>query len=61
MSRNKGIIKAFEEILKQKVYTYENSHLMGAIGAAIVSKGESEVDFSFDFDDSIIDVEIGMM
>ncbi len=38
VSKNKGVIKYFEEILGQKVIVPENSHLMGAIGIAILAR-----------------------
>ena len=48
VSKNKGVVKAFEDILNTKIRTDKNGHLMGAIGVAILSKGEKEVDFNFD-------------
>ncbi|MEG0026282.1 MAG: acyl-CoA dehydratase activase [Bacilli bacterium] len=38
VSKNKGVVKYFEEILKMKVIVDPNSHLMGAIGVAILAK-----------------------
>lgn len=37
VSKNKGVLKYFEEELKQKIIVDENGHLMGAIGVAILS------------------------
>lgn len=37
VSKNKGVIKYFNEILNTNVIVDDNSHLMGAIGAAILS------------------------
>lgn len=37
VSKNKGVIKYFEEELKQKIIVDEFGHLMGAIGVAILS------------------------
>ena len=37
VSKNKGVVKYFKEVLKQDVIVDENSHLMGAIGIAILS------------------------
>ena len=37
VSKNKGVVKYFEEELKQKILVDENGHLMGAIGVAILS------------------------
>ena len=38
VSKNKAVVKAFEKNLNCKVIVPENSHLMGAIGAAILAK-----------------------
>ena len=51
VSKNIGVVKAFEEVTGHKVYVDKNSHLMGALGVAILSKKEEEVDFSFDIED----------
>lgn len=48
VSKNKGVVKAFEDILNTKIRTDKNGHLMGAIGVAILSKKEREIDFNFD-------------
>ncbi len=43
VSKNKGVVKYFEEELKQKILVDENGHLMGAIGVAILSsKSENQ-------------------
>lgn len=47
VSKNIGVIKAFEKILDEKIITDENGHLMGALGVAILSKKEPEINFSF--------------
>lgn len=41
VSKNKGVLKYFKEILGCNVIVDENSHLMGAIGIAILSKQKS--------------------
>ncbi len=41
VSKNKGVEKYFNEILNTKVIIDENSHLMGAIGIAILSSKEN--------------------
>ena len=46
--KNIGVVKAFEKILNEKIITDENGHLMGALGVAILSKKEPEINFSFD-------------
>ena len=51
VSKNTGVVKAFEDTVHEKVYVDENSHLMGALGVAILSKSEKEIDFSFDIED----------
>ena len=51
VSKNVGVVKAFEDVLGEKVLVDNNSHLMGALGVAILSKKESEVEFSFNIED----------
>ena len=41
VSKNKGVLKYFKEILNQDVIVDPNSHLMGALGIAILSKKNS--------------------
>lgn len=48
VSKNVGVIKSFENILNTKIITDEKGHLMGALGVAILSKKEKEIEFSFD-------------
>lgn len=48
VSKNIGVKKAFEDILDTEIITDENGHLMGALGVAILSKKEKEINFSFD-------------
>ena len=38
VSKNKGVVKYFKEILKEDIIVDENSHLMGAIGIAVLAK-----------------------
>ena len=38
VSKNIGVVKAFEKILDEKIITDENGHLMGAIGSAILAR-----------------------
>ena len=48
VSKNIGVVKAFEDVLKEKVIVDKDSHLMGALGIAILSKKEKkEIDFDF--------------
>ncbi len=48
VSKNIGVVKAFEKITKEKIITDKNGHLMGALGVAILSKKEKEELFDFD-------------
>ncbi len=48
VSKNIGVVKAFEKITGEHIYTDKNGHLMGALGVAILSKKEKEEEFSFD-------------
>ena len=49
VSKNKGVVHYFEEILSEKIIVDKNSHLMGAIGVALLSK-ERETDKVFTLD-----------
>lgn len=49
VSKNIGVIKAFEELTKEKVIVDKNSHLMGALGVAILAKN-SGITNEFNFD-----------
>ena len=51
VSKNIGVVKAFEDILNTKIITDTNGHLMGALGVAILSKSQQEINFSFDITD----------
>ncbi len=51
VSKNIGVVKAFENILNTKIITDPNGHLMGALGVAILSQKEPEIEFSFDVTD----------
>lgn len=48
VSKNIGVVKAFEKILDEKIITDENGHLMGALGVAILSRQQKEINFTFD-------------
>jgi predicted CoA-substrate-specific enzyme activase len=56
VSKNIGVIKAFEEVTKEKILVDTNSHLMGALGVAILAK-KYKNDKSFDFDVTDISFE----
>jgi predicted CoA-substrate-specific enzyme activase len=48
VSKNKGVVKAFERNLKEKISVDEKGHLMGALGIAILAK-ESRLKEPFSF------------
>jgi len=52
VSKNKGVVKYFKEILKEEVIVDDNSHLMGAIGIALISKkNETDKIYNLDIND----------
>lgn len=52
VSKNIGVVKAFEKLTGQEIIVDDNSHLMGALGVAILAKKSGiENSFSFDIDD----------
>ena len=52
VSKNIGVIKAFEEVTKEEILVDANSHLMGALGVAILAKKfKNEKSFDFDITD----------
>ena len=52
VSKNIGVVRAFEELTHEKIYVNENSHLMGAIGVAILAErsGKTSI-FDFNIED----------
>ena len=54
VSKNIGVVHAFEELLHCPIIVDENGHLMGAIGAAILARRSAK---RADFDFSIGDME----
>lgn len=50
VSKNIAVVKAFEDVTKEKIYVDQNSHLMGALGVAILSKNKKEINFSFNIE-----------
>ena len=38
VSKNKGVVKYFKEVLNEDIIVDDNGHLMGALGVAIISK-----------------------
>ena len=51
VSKNVGVIKAFEEATGEKIIVDPNSHLMGALGVAMMSKKVKEIKFDFNIED----------
>ena len=43
--------------IDMKIYVDNNSHLTGALGVAILSRAEEEIDFSFDIEDIIFETK----
>ena len=57
VSKNIWVVKAFEKITGYKIYVDNNSHLTGALGVAILSRAEEEIDFSFDIEDIVFETK----
>lgn len=55
VSKNIGVVEAFKRNLNKEIYVDKDSHLMGALGAAILSKNVNKngvkLDFNFDIED----------
>lgn len=52
VSKNIGVVKAFEQLTGEKILVDPNSHLMGALGVAILSKQNGqEKEFDFNIED----------
>ena len=56
VSKNIGVVKAFEKLTGEEIIVDDNSHLMGALGVAILAKN-SEIEKEFSFDIENIDFE----
>ena len=58
VSKNIGVIKAFENATNEKIIVDKNSHLMGALGVAILAKNSQlENKFSFDIENIKFDTK----
>lgn len=57
VSKNVGVIKAFEEATGEKIIVDPNSHLMGALGVAILSQKEKETSFDFNIEDVVFETK----
>lgn len=51
VSKNKGVVKFFKEVLKEDIIVDENSHLMGAIGIAILSSKKNNKTYNLEVND----------
>jgi predicted CoA-substrate-specific enzyme activase len=52
VSKNIGVVRAFEEVTGQKIHVDEYGHLMGCLGAAVLAKNSGkEQEFNFDVKD----------
>lgn len=59
VSKNMAVVRAFEEIIGEKIIVNKNSHLMGAIGIAIMARdSKKETVFDFDIDNYKIETKI---
>lgn len=57
VSKNSGVVNAFKKLLDREVYVDANSHLMGALGIAIMSKNINKNGNEIDFDFNIKDID----
>ena len=52
VSKNIGVVKAFEKLTEEQIHVDPNSHLMGALGVAILAKKtKKETKFDFNIED----------
>ena len=49
VSKNIGVVKAFSDLTGEDIIVDKNSHLMGALGVAIMAR-KSKLENDFDFD-----------
>jgi len=56
VSKNKGVVKYFKEILKEDIIVDDNSHLMGALGIAILAK-KNKINKEYNLDMKNIEFE----
>lgn len=57
VSKNIGVVKAFEDITGYNINVPPSSHLAEALGVAILSKAEEETTFSFDIEDIVFETK----
>jgi predicted CoA-substrate-specific enzyme activase len=59
VSKNKAVVRAFEELVESKIIVDKNSHLMGAFGIAIMAReSKKESVFNFSVDDLKLETKI---
>lgn len=59
VSKNKAVVKAFEEIVGSRIIVDKNSHLMGALGIAIMAKDCKEENvFNFDIENLKLETNV---
>lgn len=59
VSKNLAVVRAFEEIVGEKIIVNKNSHLMGALGIAIMAReSKKENVFNFDIDNEKLETKI---
>ncbi len=58
VSKNVGVIKAFEDELNEKIIVHEYGHLMGALGIAVLAlENQKEIVFDYAIDDIIFETK----
>ena len=57
VSKNIGVVDAFKKTLNKEIYVDEDSHLMGALGVAILSKNVNKNSAKLDFNFNIQNIE----
>lgn len=59
VSKNKAVVKAFEELVGTKIIVDKNSHLMGAFGIALMAReSKHENVFNFDIDNLKLETKV---
>ncbi len=54
VSKNIGVVEAFKNLTKEDIIVDKNSHLMGALGVAIMAKkSQKEKEFNFDIENIV--------
>ena len=59
VSKNMAVVKAFHELLGEKIIVNKNSHLMGAFGIAVMAReSKQEEVFNFDIDNYKLETKL---